>query len=49
VTGAVREMQAIARALLQPNKRDAVSAILKLVEILLRNDILSATERLSKR
>jgi hypothetical protein len=49
VTGAVREMQAIARALLQPDKRDAVPAILKLVEILLRNDILSATERLSER
>jgi hypothetical protein len=48
VTGAVREMQVIARKLMQPGKRDTVRAVVELFEILDRNDVVKATERLSK-
>jgi len=48
VTGAMREMQAIARNLMQSGKHDTVRAILKLIETLNRNDVVAATDRLSK-
>jgi hypothetical protein len=48
VTGAMGEMQAIARNLMQSGKRDTVRAILKLIEILDRNDVVAAIDRLSK-
>jgi hypothetical protein len=48
VMGAVREMQVIARKLMQPGKRDTVRAIVELIEIIDRNDVLAAMERLSK-
>jgi hypothetical protein len=48
VTGAMSEMQAIARNLLHSGKRDTVHAVLKLIEILDRNDVVAATNRLSK-
>jgi hypothetical protein len=48
VTGAVREMQAIARHLMQPEKHDTARMVLSLIEILDRRDVVAATRRLSK-
>jgi hypothetical protein len=48
VTGAVREMQAIARHLKQPGKHDTTRMVIKLIEILERKDVVAATQRLSK-
>jgi hypothetical protein len=49
VTGAMREMQIIAKNILQHRQPDTVRAVIKLIEILERNDVVAATERLSKR
>ena len=49
ISGAMREMQAVAKNILKPGKPDTLCAVIRLLEILEREDVIAATDRLSKR